>query len=966
MRIYKYLSLLLCCFFCVGSFTVKASASMLSINPGEISEQKVTELLMNDKYQNSAYQEQISDIPEIYEPIVIRAVDYSAAYNTDAVRMDSFNGRENILLWSDMKGSIEWEFYAPRDGLYQIKFDYFALPGSTKNIELAMELNGEIYTEAQLSFYLTRAWEDDPNSKNTDSNGNQFAAVQIEKSVWQTSFLKDEDGLEDSGVYFHIHEGKNTLTLYSIQEPFALEHITLVCEKEPVSYNEYIDNYTQMQGIGDEKIHIEAENASLKSDQALVGSTDLSSPLTSPESVSVIRINQIGNNWSSTGQWLEWNFDVKETGLYRLSVRYKQNSLKGFYSNRRLYIDGKIPFKEAKNIEFGYADGWEGFTFKIDGNDVYFYLESGTHTLRMEVVQGKLGETVERLDSANFKLSEVYRSIVMITGASPDRYRDYNLQTAIPSLIDDMTSCKKVLEESYKEIQNINQSSSREAAILELLAAQLGTMIENPETIPMRLESFNSNLSSFAAWILDIRSQPLILDWIEFNQMDSSVTRSNGNIFENVWHEMKLFFNSFVKDYNIMSNAGDDAKTITMWLGTGRDQAQVIRMMINDMFTPEYNINVNLKLVNASIIEAFLSGNAPDVSIMMGRSQPVNLAARGALLDLSQFSDFDEVKSQFNPDAFVPFVYRDGCYGVPDTQNFFMMFYRKDIFEELDIEVPETWDDFYYCMAVINRNKMNVGLPYTTVDAWGAVDSGMGARNIFPAILLQNGGKFYSDDLSKTALDTSEAKEAFKQWTEFYTLYGVPLTYDFYNRFRTGQMPLAIASYLSYNQLEAAAPEIRGLWDIKQIPGVLNKDGSINNVQAGSSTASVILSTTKNKEDAWTFIKWWTSAKAQARYSRDMESRLGPLGRQGVANPEAIDLMSWDNDVAEEIKAQLMKIDEIPEVVGSYYTVRGIDNAFRSAVYDEKNPLETLAQWNEQINSEISKKRREFGIGNEQ
>ena len=37
-----------------------------------------------------------------------------------------------------------------------------------------------------------------------------------------------------------------------------------------------------------------------------------------------------------------------------------------------------------------------------------------------------------------------------------------------------------------------------------------------------------------------------------------------------------------------------------------------------------------------------------------------------------------------------PFKYGDSLYALPETQNFQMMFYRKDILKELGIEIPKT------------------------------------------------------------------------------------------------------------------------------------------------------------------------------------------------------------------------------------------------------------------------------------
>ena len=69
-------------------------------------------------------------------------------------------------------------------------------------------------------------------------------------------------------------------------------------------------------------------------------------------------------------------------------------------------------------------------------------------------------------------------------------------------------------------------------------------------------------------------------------------------------------------------------------------------------------------------------------------------------------------------------------------------------------------------------------------------------------LLYQNSGKFYSDDDKKSALDSDISMEAFKKWTQFYTNYKFPLKADFPNRFRTGEMPIGIADYTTYNNVD--------------------------------------------------------------------------------------------------------------------------------------------------------------------
>ena len=37
--------------------------------------------------------------------------------------------------------------------------------------------------------------------------------------------------------------------------------------------------------------------------------------------------------------------------------------------------------------------------------------------------------------------------------------------------------------------------------------------------------------------------------------------------------------------------------------------------------------------------------------------------------------------------------FQGGVYGIPETQEFLMLFYRKDILGQLGLAVPETWED---------------------------------------------------------------------------------------------------------------------------------------------------------------------------------------------------------------------------------------------------------------------------------
>ena len=158
--------------------------------------------------------------------------------------------------------------------------------------------------------------------------------------------------------------------------------------------------------------------------------------------------------------------------------------------------------------------------------------------------------------------------------------------------------------------------------------------------------------------------------------------------------------------------------------------------MTTDLFTPKSGIHVNIKLVSATMVEAFLSGNTPDVAINTTRDTPVNLAVRSALLDLAAFPDFEDVTGWFQPGALTPYSFQNSVYGLPDTQTFNMLFYRKDIFEELGLTVPQTWDDFIETASQLHLYKLEAGIPVTSV---ASAASAAGDASMYYTLLMQNG-----------------------------------------------------------------------------------------------------------------------------------------------------------------------------------------------------------------------------------
>lgn len=103
-------------------------------------------------------------------------------------------------------------------------------------------------------------------------------------------------------------------------------------------------------------------------------------------------------------------------------------------------------------------------------------------------------------------------------------------------------------------------------------------------------------------------------------------------------------------------------------------------------------------------------------------------------------------------------------YALPETMSFPMFFYRKDIFTEFDLKVPETWDDVYDLIKVLSAENMEMGLSQALTQI----------RMYQQGEPWYKGNNIVSEGMA-TNLDSDVALEAFKNMTDIFTQYRQPL-----------------------------------------------------------------------------------------------------------------------------------------------------------------------------------------------
>lgn len=930
----------------------------------------------------------------------IFAYDEEKSYGTSIE--EAYHGKQVVV--TQDRSSVTWYVEVSQEGMYNMQMEYIGVPSRNVEMERMVYINGEIpFTGADILTF-SRLWKDGGEIK-LDNQGNMIRPSQVEFFDFQTVQFKSDLGYEVEPYRFYFKQGINEITLESTNEPIAISALQLVPVQTYDTYEAYLakqPSKPESMQSNIEPIKIQGESSTARSDPSLFARYDRSSAITEPYSVKNTILNYTGgDSWRSPGQWIEWDFTVPEDGWYTISIQARQLFQRGYVACRSIYIDGVIPTEELKSVGFPFASDWRTTTLSKDnGEPLAFYLTKGAHTIRMEATLGKVGSVISDLQDSIYRLNKMYRTILVLTGTYPDPFRDYQIHKVYPEVVDGMMLESRRLYKYVDDFVRITGQKSDKIAIVETLAIQLEQFYKHPERITKSFANFKTNISTLGSSLLSLSETKMDVDYLLITPANKKVVQNKAYFLEKIKHEIVSFFTSFFVDSAQLGNVyekGSD-NLIEVWIVTGRDQSTILKNMIDDSFTPKSGINVNVKLIAIdALLNAVVAGNGPDVVISVDRSKPVDYALRNANVNLMRFDDCKEVLKNFYPSAYEAFRYDDGLYALPETETFNLLFYRKDVLEQLELEVPQTWDDLIAMLPTLQGNNLDVGIPYPTIQL-------PDVKTLY-TLIYQNDGVIYNDNGTKTVIDSEPGIAAFKTYTSLFNSYGLPTVYDFLSRFRSGEMPLGIIDYTTYNTLTVSAPEIRGLWDFTYILGtekvdatgntyidrtngadgvatmMIKKGDTLDDIKASLGidakqnvsveelaksvddyTLNQALKNEKRMANAWEFMKWWVSTDVQLRFGREMEALLGSSARYATANVAALKQLSWSSRQLEVLENSLKEARGLPEVPGSYFTPRHVVNGIRRVINDKDDPRETLIDYTRKINEELLRKRQEFNL----
>lgn len=873
-----------------------------------------------------------------------------------------FRGSKEPVLITEEGGSVAYDVTVEHEGLYAFAAEYYPI-GSDGTIRRRITVDGEIPFDEAESAVLPRVFRDETPLSHRDGK-NDTVPAQVAADRFINDYISGTGAGNGGKLLFHLTAGVHRIELTALEQAVALRALSLESFAETaVDYADYLaarerEGAKRVTGaLADGLLIWQAEECFERSDPSLYAVNDNSSPYNQPFDPTKQKLNVIGKEkWQDPGQWISWQIDVPESGLYRLGARSRQSYSRDVDSVRAVYIDGELPFREAGELTFGYSSRWQ-VTLAGGNTPYWFYFEKGPHTVTMKVADGALSVLLRRAESSVQALDQANWALLTLMGSEPDPYRDYDIDRYMPETVEILAEQAQVLQALSDEWVKITGERGANVVQIDVLVYELREMTEDPKKIPELFTVFRDNLSNFANMVMNAYRQPLGLDYLFLCEEGAELPEAEPPFFLSLYYGFMRFFASFFSDYNVLSEETDsgEQREIRLWIGNGltggRDQAVTLNNLILRHFTAEKNIGVRVEIVPPStILTATVAGEGPDVALQLNSGDPVNYAMRSAVTDLSALPGFAQIAERFPQSTLTGFTYQNGVYALPETLSFPVMFYRRDILRRLGIDIGsvETWDDLLELLPVIQGENMNVSV------AAGYMS--------YVMLLYQAGGRLYRNGNTESDLDSAVSLDAFERMMELYTQFGLPVSYSFAQRFRTGEIVIGIEDCSQYNLLQLSAPEIRSSWSIAAIPGTRLADGSVSRTAPVSVTGCVIMSACKDTDAAWTFLQWYTDAETQYQYGRELESVMGAGARYFAANSDALARLNWTTAEKAVLTRQLGQTAGIPEVPGGYLTARNVGFVITTAYSENADARRTLLGYVDPIQAEIALKRKEFSL----
>lgn len=863
----------------------------------------------------------------------------------------------------DYNEEITYQVYVDYSGSYFLALNYKTDESVLSEFVIEIEINDTQDFNEMKTIVLPLSWYDDVDEFPVDRYLDETAPAQKTNQNTIKNYLYDTNYSTALPLKFNLEKGENEITLKNISgDGLTVESLEVISSNiDVIPYSEYVTKY-QSENKPTVLQTINAVDYSIKNSTSAIYTSD-TDPSLYPYDNKDKKINTI--NYTSAGIQLDYEIEVEEDGLYELSMHYsnRKEEVDTFVS---IYINDTIPFNEC--IAYPIAStgtGYKNVTLTDESGSPYlFYLTKGTNklTLRSEQEPVMLAWSYGRLIAEH--ATQFGLDITKIAGNTVDKNRTWKMTQYIENIPEILDSYEILINEIKYLLQDYSDFGINSAPFSDLDKALLyiESMKEYPDEIALNISQLTgadaSVLTAISSFTTSLLTENMYIDRIYLSNNNELPAETAGLLGEFA-DSTQILLNSFTTNkYDVKEKSEEE---LTIWVNRALTHVSLLQKMVDTEFTPQTGIKVQISTMpdaNKLTLSAS-AGDTPDVALGLQSHMPFELASRGALYDMTQFDDFFDVASRSVPGVYVPYTYNDGIYAIPETIDFHVLAYRKDIFESLNITPPDTWDDVISILPTLQRYGMNF---------YHNLSAGVGYKWFYQtsSLIFQNDGKIYADDGLSSAINDKNSVKGLQQLGDLFINYSLDTQVNsFLSSFRYATLPIGIIDSNEYVLLKNGAPELDGQWGIVPYPGTIKDDGTIDRTYVASSTGGVIFNDSKKVDEAYEFLKWWTDYETQVNYTHTLKSTYGDQFFWLSANVEALADAPIPTQEKQVILEQIQWINDVPRTPGQYLVERSISDAWNEIVFEGTSAQVVLDEKIIEINREIKKKMTELGFYNE-
>ncbi|MCA0149722.1 extracellular solute-binding protein [Rossellomorea vietnamensis] len=301
----------------------------------------------------------------------------------------------------------------------------------------------------------------------------------------------------------------------------------------------------------------------------------------------------------------------------------------------------------------------------------------------------------------------------------------------------------------------------------------------------------------------------------------------------------------------------NSVEEIEIWHTYSDEETRIFENEIIPLFEEKYpGIDVksvrqpHSKQLMSALISRASVNRTPDV-VRMDITWIPKFVHLDLLYPISEFDDFDLVKSRFLQNPLESNRFGKNYYGLPLNTNVKAAIYNKAALEKLKLDqLPETMDEL---IGIVKEHNLKIGI--SDVSPWNSLPYFYGL-----------GGKVMNKDYTKASgyLDSKESISALKELLGLYQNGYIPP--EVLSGYAETWQNVSSGDYFMIDEgpwfYSVRSENDLALVNQRTVSGVFPSNGEERSILGGEN--AVITKGTKHREASWTFVKWMTTEEPQS------------------------------------------------------------------------------------------------------